>query len=144
MSDSLQSLLESDRRPAVVADLAEVIDNEVSGQKGLGGAAIKTGYAAAQKVKPGVVSSATNSMLPDFVSTLQPLWDSKPAEASFADHLTANSDAAAEALLTVTDDQAATANPALAKVYHSLRKKAKGYVVDALPQVGAVFEKHAS
>lgn len=143
MSDSLQSLLESDRRAAVVADLVDVIDTEVSGQKGLGGAAVKTAYAAAQKVKPGVVSSATNLMLPTFVSELQPLWDSKPAGTSFPDHLTANSDTAAEALLTVTDDQAATANPALGKVYTSLRRKAKGYVADALPRVGAVIEKHA-
>ncbi|MGV9709090.1 DUF6918 family protein [Gordonia sp. NPDC003424] len=143
MSDSLQSLLESDRRVAVVADLVAVIDIEVSEQKGLGGAAVKTGYAAAQKVKPGVVSSATNSMLPNFLSALQPLWDDKPADTSFADHLTANSDAAAEALLTVTDDQAVTANPALAKVYNSLRRMAKGSVADAVPRVGAVIEKHA-
>ncbi|MXP23369.1 hypothetical protein GIY30_18690 [Gordonia sp. HNM0687] len=143
MSDSLQSLLDNDR-PAVVADLVNVIDSEVSDQKGLGGAAVKTAYAAAQKVKPGVVSSATNLMLPDFLAALQPFWDSKPAGTPFADHLVANGDAAAEALLTVTDDQAESARPALAKVYNSLRGKAKGYVAASLPRVGAAIEKHAA
>ncbi|MFW0787851.1 hypothetical protein AAFP35_25425 [Gordonia sp. CPCC 206044] len=142
MSDSLTSLLDTDRA-AVVADLVEVIDTEVSGQKGLGGAAVKTAYAAAQKVKPNVVSSATDMMLPDFLTALTPLWDSRPAGVSFGDHLAAHSDEASEALLTVTDDQAATAHPALAKVYNSLRGKAKGYVGAALPRVGAVIEKHA-
>ena len=49
MSDSLTPLLETDR-PAVVADLVEVIDAEVADQKGLSGAAVKTAYAAAQKL----------------------------------------------------------------------------------------------
>ncbi|MAU82737.1 hypothetical protein VX037_06155 [Gordonia sp. Z-3] len=142
MSDSLQSLLDTNR-PAVVADLVDVIDAEVADQKGLGGAAVKTAYAAAQKVKPGVVTSATNLLLPDFLTALQPFWDNKPADVSFADHLAANSDAAAEALLTVTDDQTATARPALAKAYGSLRGKAKGYVAASLPRVGAAIEKHA-
>ncbi|RPA02526.1 hypothetical protein [Gordonia sp. OPL2] len=143
MSDSLQSLLDTDRA-AVVADLADVIDAEVSDQKGLGGAAVKTAYAAAQKVKPGVVASATDKMLPDFLSALAPFWDSRPTGIAFADHLVANDDAVAEALLTVTDDQAATAKPALAKAYNSLRGKAKGYVIAALPRVGGVIEKHAA
>ncbi|AZG45990.1 DUF6918 family protein [Gordonia insulae] len=143
MSDSLLSLLDTDRA-GVVGDLAVVIDAEVSDQKGLSGAAVKTAYAAAQKVKPGVVKSATDKMLPDFLSALQPLWDSKPAGVAFGDHLVANSDTAAEALLTVTDDQASTAKPALAKAYNSLRGKAKGYVVAALPRVGAAIEKHAA
>lgn len=143
MSDSLTPLLETDR-PAVVADLVEVIDAEVADQKGLSGAAVKTAYAAAQKVKPGVVANATNQMLPDFLAALAPFWDSKPAGVGFGEHLAANGDAAAEALLTVTDDQADSARPALAKAYGSLRGKAKNYVIAALPRVGAAIERHAS
>ncbi|MET9200022.1 hypothetical protein [Gordonia sp. NPDC003585] len=142
MSDSLTPLLENNRE-AVVADLVGVIDAEVADQKGLSGAAVKTAYAAAQKIKPGVVSNATNLMLPDFLSALAPFWDSKPDGVAFGDHLVANDDAAAEALLTVTDDQAESAKPALAKVYGSLRGKGKGHVVAALPRVGAAIERHA-
>ncbi|GAA1481206.1 hypothetical protein GCM10009624_16460 [Gordonia sinesedis] len=142
MSDSLQSILTTDRE-ATVADLVAVIDAEVADQKGLGGAAVRTAYAAAQKVKPGVVTSATNLLLPDFLTALQPFWDSKPAGVAFGDHLAADSDAASEALLAVTDDQVSTARPALVKAYGSLRGKAKGYVSAALPRVGSAIEKHA-
>ncbi|MGW0039475.1 DUF6918 family protein [Gordonia sp. NPDC003376] len=142
MSDSLQSLLDTNRA-AVVDDLVGVIDGQVSAQKGLGGAAVKAAYATAQKVKPDIVRKATNLMLPDFVTALQPFWDSKPAGTAFGDHLAADSDSASEALLAVTDAQAETAKAPLARAYGSLRGKAKGYVADALPAVGAAVEKNA-
>ncbi|GAC70520.1 DUF6918 family protein [Gordonia soli] len=143
MSDSLQSLL-ADKRPAVVDDLVKVIDAEVADQKGLSGAAVKAGYATVQKVRPGVVAKATDQLLPDFIGALQSFWDTKPAGGAFGDHLAANSEAAAEALLTITDDQVASAKPALAKAYNGLRGKAKENVIAALPRVGAAIEKNAS
>ncbi|GAC48009.1 DUF6918 family protein [Gordonia aichiensis] len=142
MSDSLQSLLGANR-PAVVNDFVGVIDAEVSEQKGLSGTAVKAAYGAVQKIKPDIVTRATDQLLPDFLTALQPFWDSKPAGVAFGDHLAANSDAASEALLQVTDNQVADAKPALAKAYNSLRGKAKGYVAAALPRVGAVVEKYA-
>ena len=51
----------------------------------------------------------------------------------FGDHLAANSDAAAEALLAITDEHAASAKAPLAKAYNALRGKAKENVADALP-----------
>ena len=141
MTASLSPLL--DNRDELAADLAEVIDGAVQSQSGLSGAAVKTAYAAARKFKPGVVVSATSKMLPDFLTALSPLRDSQPAGTSFADHLAANSDQASEALLTVTDDQAQSAPAPMAKAYKSLRGKAKGYVAESLPGVGAVIEKYA-
>lgn len=143
MSTSLQPLLESGR-PALVADLVGAIDAEVADQRGLSGTAVKGAYAAAQKVKPGVVTNATDLMLPDFLGALSPYWDSRPSGVAFGDHLAANSDAVSESLLSVTDAQAGSAKPALAKAYNSLRGKAKAYVAAALPRVGAVIERHAA
>ncbi|MBD0021580.1 hypothetical protein GII33_03255 [Gordonia pseudamarae] len=143
MSDSLQHLLEPGRREAVVADLAAVIDSEVADKKGLSGTAIKGGYNTANKFKPGLVPHATDKLLPEFVSALTPFWDSRPAGAAFGDHLAANSDAAAEALLAITDHHAASAKAPLAKAYNLLRGKAKENVADALPRVGDAIEKNA-
>lgn len=142
MSENLETLL-APNRPQLVTDLVGVIDAEVADQKGISGTAVKAAYAAAQKVKPGVVASATDQMLPDFVTALSPLWATKPAGVAFGDHLVANSDSAAESLLAVTDAQTEDARPALAKAYGALRGKAKNYVVAALPRVGAAFEKNA-
>lgn len=129
-------------RQKTVTDLVGVIDAEVAGQSGLTGTAVKAAYAAVQKVKPNVVQNATNAMLDDFLAALAALWASKPAGTGFGAHLAANGDQAAEALLAVTDAQTADAKPALTKAYNSLRGKAKGYVIAALPRVGDAIEQN--
>lgn len=138
---SLNALLT--QREAVSADLAQVIDDQVKAQSGLSGTAVKGAYAAARKFKPGIVQTATSAMLPDFLTALAPLWDSRPAGTSFGAHLRAHADAAAEALLAVTDRQAESAPAALTKAYGTLRGKAKGYVAAAVGPVGDVLERHA-
>ncbi|EGD53916.1 DUF6918 family protein [Gordonia neofelifaecis] len=142
MTATLLPLLDANRE-AMASDFADVIDAEVKKQSGLSGAAIKTAYSAAQKFKPGVVQVATSKMLPDFLDALSPFWDSKPAGTPFGEHLAANGDQVAEALLAVTDGQADGAPAVLAKAYKSIRGKAKGYVIDALVPVGGVVEKYA-
>ena len=142
MSTSLLPVLDTSRE-ALTADLVDVIDAEVKKQSGLSGTAVKAAYSAAQKVKPGVVAAATDKMLPEFLTALSPFWDSKPAGTPFGAHLQANGDAAAEALLAVTDSRTETAPSALTKAYKSLRGKAKGYVTDALSPAGAAIEKYA-
>lgn len=140
MTSSLTPLLA--QREALSADLAEVIDGQVKAQSGMSGAAVKAAYAAARKFKPGVVVNATSHMLPEFLDALAPLWDSR-GDQPFGKYLAANSDAASEALLAVTDRQAESAPSALAKAYSSLRGKAKGYVAEALEPVGDVVAKYA-
>ncbi|MFM9377658.1 DUF6918 family protein [Gordonia sp. VNK21] len=141
MTASLSPLL--DNRDDLADDLAGVIDSAVAAQSGLSGAAVKGAYGVATKFKPGIVATATNKMLPDFLTALSPLRDSQPAGTTLADHLVANSDEAAEALLAVTDQQAQSAPATLAKAYKSLRGKAKGYVAQSLGPVGEVIEKYA-
>ncbi|MFT3660109.1 MAG: hypothetical protein QM809_01565 [Gordonia sp. (in: high G+C Gram-positive bacteria)] len=138
---SLAPLLNN--RAALSEDLAEVIDQQVKAQSGMSGAAVKAAYAAANKFKPGIVVHATDKMLPEFLDALSPLWDTKPAGTSFGAHLAANSDAASEALLTVSDRHAESAPSALNKAYKSLRGKAKNYVTEALQPVGDAIERHA-
>jgi hypothetical protein len=138
---SFDSALGTNRTQTVGA-LVEVIDAEVADQSGLSGAAVKAAYAAAQKVKPNVVTNATDAMLDDFLAALAPLWASRPAGTGFGAHLAANADQAAEALLAVTDAQTADAKVALTKAYNALRGKAKGYVTAALPRVGDAIEKN--
>lgn len=127
------ALLEPTRRPVAVETLTDVIDAEVADKSGLGGAAVKAGYAAAKKLGGNFVTSATDRLLPQFASALDPFWATK-GDSSFGAHLAAQPDAAADALLAVTDAKAAnTSHGSAAKVYGSLRGKAKGHVVAALP-----------
>ncbi len=134
------ALLEPTRRPAAVNALTGVIDAEVADKSGFGGAAVKAGYAAAKKLGGDFVSSATDRLLPQFAVALDPFWATK-GDQSFGTYLASQPDAVADALLAVTDTKAAnTSHGAAAKVYGTLRGKAKDHVVAALPRLGDAVE----
>ncbi|MBO0854236.1 MAG: hypothetical protein J2P18_10755 [Nocardia sp.] len=141
-----ESLLTADKLPAFLADANKVLDAEVSDKGGASGLAVKGGYAAIKKVSPTIVSDALESFAPKFVERLEPYWaqHQQQGTGSFADLLVANSDEVAEQLLAVTDARAeASKRPALTKVYSSLRSSAKKHVVEALPRVGDLVQRHA-
>jgi len=144
VTNSLNTLLEPTRRPAVVTALAGVIDSEVGGKSGIGGTAIKAAYKSVQKVRPGAVDTATNQLLPEFLGALQPFWDSNDAGSDFGEYLTARGDQVSDALLAVTDRRTADANPALAKAYSSLRGKAQDHVRESLPALGSTIQQQMS
>jgi hypothetical protein len=147
MAETLKArLLDSDRRGAVVDDLQLLVDAEVANKSGLSGGIVKTGYAAVKKVKPGIIPEAIDKMLDEFVEQLEPFWATFTTEATgdFGTFLGTRPQEASEALLTVTDRRAERSNrAAITSVYGKLRPKAQENVIEALPGLGAVIEKHA-
>ena len=159
MADTLKEiLLDSSRRPNVVTDLQNLIDEEVANKGGLSGTAIKTGYAAVKKMKPGIIGAAVDSLLDEFVAALEPIYaDFKASGASdFGSYLPTRSDAA-DALLSVTDARAEKSSresikkvyntrkdQALIEVYNKLRPKGKENVEEALPRLGKLIDKYAA
>ncbi|GAA4486425.1 hypothetical protein GCM10023094_42750 [Rhodococcus olei] len=141
-----ETLLDPARLPAVVADVQELIDAEVSDKSGASGLALKTGYGAVKKVGPSIVPDAVEGLLPNFITRLEPFWQDfgTAGGTGFGDFLTARSDEVADALLGVTDEKIeGTSKTAVKKVYSTLRPSAKKNVVEALPRLGALVEKHA-
>lgn len=141
-----ESLLDDAKRTAFLADAKEVLDAEVSDKGGASGLAVKGGYAAVKKISPSIVPDALESLAPKLVSQLEPYWQEYAATGSgqFADLLVAKSDEVAEALLAVTDARAdASTRPALKKVYSSMRSSAKKNVIEALPRLGDLVQRHA-
>ncbi|MFC9787254.1 DUF6918 family protein [Rhodococcus sp. NPDC127528] len=141
-----ETLLAPSRLPAVVADVQELIDAEVSDKSGASGLALKGGYGAVKKVGPSIVPDAVEGLLPGFVARLEPFWQDFGATgaAGFGEFLTGRGDEVADALLGVTDEKIeGTSKSAIKKVYSSLRPSAKKNVVEALPRLGALVEKHA-
>lgn len=136
------SLLDPARRPEVVKAIADVVESQVAGLSGLSGMAVKTAFNTATKAKEGVVVKGTDKMLPQLAAALEPFWDAKGDQA-FGAYLSANKDQASDALLKVADG-AAEQNAAMGKVYKGVRGKAKGYIEDALPQLGAAIEPYAA
>lgn len=141
------ALLDSDKRGYVVDDLAQLVDDEVKDKSGLSGGVIKTGYAAVKKIKPGIIWGAINTLLDEFVEALEPHWTAYNASPTgdFGAYLAAHPQPVSEALLGVTDRRAEKSDrQAVTSVYSKLRPKAQENVIEALPRLGAVVEKHAA
>jgi len=148
VADTLKArLLDADRRPAVVTDLQDFVDKEVAGKGGLSGGLIKTGYAAVKKVKPGIIGSAVDSLLDEFVDALEPHWtayQAQPAPGGFGAYLAAHSAEVSQALLAVTDRRAERSSRAsITSVYGRLRPRGQENVIEALPRLGILVERHA-
>ncbi|MBW0115816.1 DUF6918 family protein [Pseudonocardia abyssalis] len=147
MTQSLNDiLLEPARRPTVVTDLQALVDQEVSDSGGVSGAVIKTGYATVKKVKPGIVSHAVDTLLPEVAVALQPFYDDYRASAGtdFGAYLSARPAQAATALLGVADSRAEqSSSDTLKKVYAKLRPQGQKNVEEALPRLGRLIDQHA-
>lgn len=148
MAESLKNvLLDPSRRSAVVADLATLVDAEVSDKGGVSGLAVKGGYSVLKKINGRFVPDAIDSMLDDFVHRVEPYYAEYTAapSGSLADHLVANSAAVADSLLGVTDDRAGgSRRESVKKVYNKLRPQAQKHVEEALPRLGDLIAKHTA
>lgn len=146
MSDTLKTSLLAADRGEVVTDLQNLVDAEVAAKSGISGGLIKTGYATVKKVKPGIIGRAVDKMLDDFVDALEPFWEAyktQPAQ-GFGQYLAGRPQEAADALLAVTDKRAeGYGNGAVTSAYKRMREKAKDNVIEALPKLGDVLERHA-
>ncbi len=141
-----ESLLDDAKRAAFMSDAQEVLEAEVSDKGGASGLAVKGGLAAIKKVSPNIVPEALASFVPKFLEQLQPYWAEFQAagSGSFGDLLVSKGDEVSESLLAITDARAeSSSRPALKKAYSALRSSAKKNVIEALPRVGDLVQKHA-
>lgn len=147
MTGYLKEKLGEVDRDAVIKDTVSLIDDEVSRKGGLSGMALKTGYKAVKKLQNGrMIEKAVNRLLDDFTDALAPLHDDYREQDSvkgFDKFLSSKSDEAASALLSITDKRAERADhKVLRSTYNKLRGQAQKHVVDALPGVGRLIDKH--
>ncbi len=146
MSQSLVERIGVDPyRPKVVEDCVGLIDAQVKAKGGLSGMAIKGAYATIKTIKKGFVPSVVEALLDDWLGKLQPHYDkwSTGATGTFAEFVIARSDDVAEDLLQVTDERAATTKHTTAKkAYEKMRGGAKKNVIEAIPELARLIEKH--
>jgi hypothetical protein len=139
MASLTDKLTDPGVRPKVVDACVQLVEDEVSSKRGLSGAAIKAGFKVIKGLKPGMISSTVNSLLPEFAGAMQSLYDKSTdgaddAAHAFTTYITDNADETADALLGVTDAKAQKANNKLVKkTYDRLRGSAKDNVKAAVP-----------
>lgn len=134
------------QRPKVVEDVVHLIDAQVKAKGGLSGMAIKGAYATIKTIKRGFVPSVVEALLDDWLGKLQPhhdKWAAAGASGKFSEFVIARSDDVAEDLLQVTDERAAkTSHTTAKKAYEKMRGGAKKNVIDAIPELARLIEKH--
>lgn len=141
---NLQDLL-GQPRPAVVADVEQIVNTNISSQKGLTGIALKGAVATAEKIDAQIVTKGINTMLPELIEALSPQWEAfqTSGETDFGAYLSGRQDEVADSILVVADRNAEAINvPALAKTYKTLRGKAAGMIKPQIPAIGNIIQKH--
>ena len=141
MSNLVEVLGGPAKRPAVVQDCVALIDAQVK-EKGF---IIKSAYSTIKAIKKTFVPETVDALLDDWLGKLQPHYDKWSAEkkTSLTDYLTSRSDDVAEDLLKVTDQRAEkTSHTTAKKMYGKMRDGAKRNVVEAIPELAKLVEKH--
>jgi hypothetical protein len=128
-------------RPLVVTDTIGLIDAQVK-QKGF---VIKSAYAMIKGIKKTFVPETVNALLDEWLDKLQPHYDkwSTQKTTSFSDYVISRSDEVAEHLLSVTDARAEkTSHTTAKKMYLRMRDGAKKDVIEAIPELSKMIERH--
>ena len=141
-----EQLLSEPTRPRVVAECVTLIDKQVKSKTGLRGVALKGAYGVIKTIKRGFVGRVVDALLPDWLDRLEPYYQTWLAEKqpdSFAEFVIARSDDVAEELLAVTDERAEkTKHKRAKKYYFKMRDKAKDNVIEAIPELSRLIERH--
>jgi hypothetical protein len=141
-----EQLLSEPTRPRVVAECVTLIDKQVKAKTGLKGVALKGAYGVIKTIKRGFLPGVVDSLLPDWLGRLEPYyqtWLGEKKPDSFSEFVIARSDEVAEELLAVTDGRAENTKHKRAKKYYfKMRDKAKENVVEAIPDLSRLIERH--
>jgi hypothetical protein len=134
---------EPSKKSAVVADCCKLVEEEVADKGGISGFAVKAGYRAVKGIKPGFIAEVVEKLLPEFASSLDPIWEEGKNAGNASNHFTSHRAKVADALLSVTDEKAKHAKSAVVRsTYETLRGSAKKNVEEAVPRLAKLLEKH--
>jgi hypothetical protein len=134
---------EPSKKTAVVADCCKLVEDEVADKGGISGFAVKAGYRAVKGLKPGFIAEVVEKLLPEFASSLDPIWEEGKKAGNPSSHFVSNKSKVADALLSVTDEKAKHAKAAVVRsTYETLRGTAKKNVEEAVPRLAKLLEKH--
>ena len=143
MSSLVEQIGQPPKRELVITDCVGLIDAQVK-QKNF---VIKSAYAMIKGIKKSFVPETVDALLNDWLDKLQPHYDKWAANktSSLSDFLVSRSDDVAEDLLQVTDARAErTSHTTAKKMYMKMRDGAKKNVVEAIPDLAKVIEKHVA
>ncbi|MGD0701331.1 MAG: hypothetical protein ABSA02_15780 [Trebonia sp.] len=141
-----ETLLTPATKPQVVADTQALVDQELASKSGISATGLKVAYKGITAFAPGYYQQTIESLLPGWVDALEPYWADFNATggAGFGDYLAKRPEEVAEALLSVTDAAGRdSGRPTVVKLYNAVRGGAAKHIEAALPNLGAMVQRHA-
>ncbi len=147
MATLMERLGGNAKRPQLLDACCRLIDQEVARKSGFRGLAVKGGFRAIKKIKPGIIRSVLDSLFDEFIDQLEPYfveYEADPSLASsFGAHISGKRRQVADSLLGVTDARAGVSKMRVArKLYYKLRPSAETHVQDAMPGMAQVLDRH--
>src|SRR5262245_4252559 len=143
MASLVEQIGKPPKREQVIEDCVTLIDAQVK-QKNF---VVKSAYAMIKGIKKKFIPEVVDALLDDWLNRLQPHYDkwAQAKTSSLPDFLVARSDDVAEDLLKVTDDRAErTSHTTAKKMYQKMRGGAKKDVIEAIPALAKMIEKHVA
>ncbi|MPY96265.1 MAG: hypothetical protein GEV08_25355 [Acidimicrobiia bacterium] len=143
MSSVIELVQDPVRRHAMIDDGVVELEAELAERSGVTAMAMRAGYKALRKLRPNMVESNLDRLLPMWAPALDPYVAAGRASGDLPAHFRANADEIAEALLGATDLRAREAqNKVATKAYAKLRPRAKDQVILGMPRVGRLVDRH--
>ena len=146
MGSLVETLKDNAKRPAVLIDCEQLIEDEVADKRGLSGVAVKGAFKVVKKFKPGMIRLTLDDMIDEFAVKIDPFWqECQTAGEDAQSYFTRKKLDVANSLLGITDGRITQSpNKGIKKAYNSLRPKAVDYIGQAMPRLARVIQKHAS
>lgn len=141
----ITALSDPTRRSIVIADAIKELEAELDERSGLTNVAVKTGYKAVQKAKPGIIAHALEDLITKFAPILDSHHDvARVGGGEVEKHFVDNGKVIAHDLLGVTDARMSQSSNKVAKTfYEKLRPRATDQVVDGMPRLARLVAKHS-
>lgn len=142
---------DTETRRRFIDDLCTLIDQEVSGLRGVKGSIVKKAYETIKSVRQGYIEHLIATMADDFVRAYEVLHADYRAGLvlpsavipSFVCHLNKHQEAYYESFLTVSNSYAKHhAGAMVSLAYKTLRPHMKSFVIESIPAVGALIDSY--
>ena len=139
-------LTEPSVRRRVVDDAARLVEDEVRSKSGMSGLAIKAGFKAFKKVKPGALQMAVDGLLDEFSDAIDPYYQDHVESGrggSCGSTLNPRASDVANALLAITDRRAKRfEHKLIKKTYEKLRPTGVKNTAEAVPGISRLIDKY--
>jgi hypothetical protein len=130
-------------RRAAARDGARLVEDEMRAKGGVSGLALRAALKGLTRVRPTLVETTLDSLLPQFGSALDPLWTEAAGSGDADGWFRRNGRRVAEALLAVTDARAQrSTHAAVVHAYRGLRAQALPHVEAAVLRLPPFIRRH--